>query len=153
RAFVATWPLDALTVNHVEYALWPETGLSGLFACFCDSCRTQAEARGIDFRAMQQAAFDFLTELTTPGVHALPAADALNMFVLRPDLAEWLHFRMDSMTRFTKGLVRSARAAATEGDRTLHIGLECQLPALSRLVGTDFVALADVFDWLTPKFP
>jgi hypothetical protein len=153
RAFVAAWPLDALTVNHVEYALWPEIGLSGLFACFCESCRIQAEARGKDFEAMQRAAFDFLADLTSPGTDALPAADTLNTFILRPHLAEWLHFRMESMTRFTKGLVRSARAAATECGRMLDIGLECQLPALSRLVGTDFVALADVVDWLTPKFP
>jgi hypothetical protein len=153
RAFVTTWPMDALTVNHVEYALWPETGLSGLFACFCSSCRTQAEARGIDFGAMQQATLDFLTELTAPGLNNLPATDVLNTFILRPDLAQWLHFRMDSMTRFTIGLVRSARAAAAEGGRTLHIGLECQLPALSRLVGTDFVELAGAFDWITPKFP
>jgi hypothetical protein len=153
RAFVEAWPLDMLTVNHVEYALWPETGLSGLFACFCDSCRAQAAARGVDFEAMQRAALHFLSELATPRVNVPRAADALNTFILRPDLAQWLHFRMDSMTCFTKSLVRSARDAAAESGRTLHIGLECQLPALSRLVGTDFVALADVFDWLTPKFP
>jgi hypothetical protein len=153
RAFVAAWPLDVLTVNHVEYALWPETGLSGLFACFCDSCRIQAEARDTDFVALQRAAFGFFSDLTSPRVNGLPAADVLNAFISRPYLALWLHFRMESMTRFTKGLVRSARVAAAENGRTLDIGLECQLPALSRLVGTDFVSLADAFDWLTPKFP
>jgi hypothetical protein len=157
REFVGAWPTDALTINHVEYALWPETGLSGLFACFCNSCRTHAEAGGIDFGAMQQAAFDLFTELTSPGrqagVHPLQAEDVLNAFITRPHLAQWLQFRMESMTRFTKGLVRSARAAATQHGRELSLGLECQLPALSRLVGTDFVELADVFDWITPKFP
>lgn len=157
REFVGAWPMDALTVNHVEYALWPETGLSGLFACFCKSCRAEAETRGIDFGAMQQAAFDFFNELTSPGCQAGTsppgAEDVLNAFISRPHLAHWLHFRMESMTRFTKGLVRSARAAAAQQGCALHVGLECQLPALAPLVGTDFVELADVFDWLTPKFP
>jgi hypothetical protein len=157
RDFVMTWPLDALTINHVEYALWPESGLSGLFACFCDSCRMQAESLSVDFDAMQRAALDVLGDVTSPtasvGVPRLRADDVLNAFIGRPHLARWLNFRMESMTSFTRRLVSAARAAAAERSRELDVALECQMPALSRLVGTDFVALAHLFDWVTPKFP
>jgi hypothetical protein len=60
---------------------------------------------------------------------------------------------MESMTEFITRVVRSARQAAKEQGRPLEIGLEYQLPTLSRLVGTDFERLAHLFDWVTPKFP
>jgi hypothetical protein len=157
RGFVRAWPLDALTINHVEYSLWPETGLSGLFACFCDACRARAETQGLDFRAMRSAALEFYGELISPryadDTLSLLTAEVRSAFIKRPHLAQWLNFRMNSMTVFTTGLVRAARAAAEEHHREVKVGLEYQLPALSRLVGTDFTELSYVFDWLTPKFP
>jgi hypothetical protein len=77
----------------------------------------------------------------------------LTAFIERPHLAQWLHFRMESMTEFITRVVRSARQAARDQGRPLEIGLEFQLPTLSRLVGTDFERLAHLFDWVTPKFP
>jgi hypothetical protein len=60
---------------------------------------------------------------------------------------------MQTMTEFVTRVVRSARQAAREQGRPLEIGLEFQLPTVSRLVGTDFERLAHLFDWMTPKFP
>jgi hypothetical protein len=75
--------------------------------------------------------------------------DVLNALLEQPFLAEWLHFRMASMSEFVSCVTRAIRAAP----RVVNVGLECQFPTLSRLVGTDFGMLAESFDWLTPKFP
>jgi len=151
REFVRAWPLDAVTINHVEYSLWPETGLSGFFTCFCDACRARAESHAFDLAAMQRSVLELYESLTSRDT--VLAGDLLNSFIARPQLAQWLNFRMQSMTEFTGVLVSSARGAADQYKRELALGLEHQLPALSRLVGTDFIELADGFDWLTPKFP
>ena len=157
REFVRWWPLDVLTLNHVEYSLWTHLGLHHLFACFCEACRVRAERLGIDFAGMERDARATYEGLMTPQAGAarrfLLPSDLLTAFIERPHLAQWLHFRMESMTEFIRRVVRSARQAAKEQGRPLEIGLEYQLPTLSRLVGTDFERLAHLFDWVTPKFP
>jgi hypothetical protein len=93
------------------------------------------------------------TRQSGPARRFVLSSDLLSAFIQRPYLAQWLHFRMESMTEFITGVVRSARHAAKEQGRPLEIGLEFQLPTVSRLVGTDFAQLAHLFDWVTPKFP
>jgi hypothetical protein len=157
REFVSHWPLDVLTLNHVEYSLWTHLGLHQLLACFCEACRARAESLGIDFAGMERDARSTYESLTTPQVgparKLLSASDLLNGFIQRPLLAQWLHFRMESMTEFIARVVGSARRAAREHGRELAIGLEFQLPTLSRLVGTGSERVAHLFDWVTPKFP
>jgi hypothetical protein len=160
RGFVAGWPsLDVLTVNHAEYPLWPQAGLRDLFVCFCDSCGARAENRDLDFARMRDEAQAFYEELTTsrarpgPAEAKLAPADVLCALLERPFLADWLRFRLDSMSDFVRRVTGAARESARERGLGLRIGLEFQLPALARLVGTDFVELSSLFDWLTPKFP
>jgi hypothetical protein len=160
REFVARWPsLDMLTVNHAEYPLWPQAGLHELFVCFCDACRARAENRGVDAGRMAGEALAFYEQVTARGAGrrsagaTLSAADVVNLVVQWPALAEWLHFRMESMSEFVGAVVEAARETAGASAGGLRIGLEFQLPALARLVGTDFVGLSPLFDWLTPKFP
>jgi hypothetical protein len=52
-----------------------------------------------------------------------------------------------------KGVVKAARGAARKHNPKLQLGLEFQIPALSNLLGTDFVELSSQFDFLVPKFP
>jgi hypothetical protein len=157
RAFVSHWPLDVLTLNHVEYPLWTQLGLHQLFACFCEACRSRAEDLGIDFADMERVVRSAYESLTTPQVGTarkiLRASDLLNAFIQCPQLAQWLHFRVASMTELVARVLGSARRAAQDHGRQLAIGLEFQLPTLARLVGTDFERVAHLFDWVTPKFP
>ncbi len=153
RAFVRFLPLDAVTINHVEYALWPETGFSGLFACFCDACHERAGSIGLDLAAVQADVLAWYRRLTSATASAgdgrVAPAEVLNTLIEHPRLAQWLSFRMGSMTELAARTIGAVRSAAPR----LPVGLEFQLPALSRLVGTDFAALAPLCDWLTPKFP
>ncbi len=150
RAFVQFLPLDAVTINHVEYALWPETGFSGLFACFCESCRERGGTIGVDLAAVQAEVLAAYRRLTSdaPSDGGPRPADVVNLLIQQPRIAEWLSFRMGSMTALATRTIGAVRAAAR-----IPVGLEFQLPALSRLVGTDFLALAPLCDWVTPKFP
>jgi hypothetical protein len=153
RAFVRFLPLDAVTVNHVEYALWPETGFSGLFACFCAACRERAGSIGLDLAAVQAEVLAAYRRLTSAAPRASDAGvrptDVLNVLIDQPRIADWLSFRMRSMTDLATRTIRAVRSSAPG----LPVGLEFQLPALSRLVGTDFLTLAPLCDWATPKFP
>jgi hypothetical protein len=160
REFVAGWPaLDVLTVNHAEYPFWPQAGLRELFVCFCDSCRVRAESLDLDFGRMRQEALALYSQLTAPHGRRrsleprLSPADVLTVLLERPFLADWLSFRLGTMSEFVQRVTGAARDAARVAGDGIRIGLEFQLPALARLVGTDFVGLGAFFDWLTPKFP
>ncbi len=74
-------------------------------------------------------------------------------FLRRPHLAEWLRFRMDSMTRYSRSLIAAGREAAKEHNPKLKFGMEFQLPSLSPILGTDYVALSSDLDLMIPKFP
>lgn len=155
--------LDLVAINHVEYPHlvfqnWPKVNLGDLFVCFCEYCRKEADESGLDFGRMKHEArsmFDFAnTSLRkSQPLASLSPIDLFTFLVRRPLLTAWLNFRMTSMTYYIKGLVEAARQAAKDSCVRLKIGMEFQLPALSNLVGTDFLALCPVFDWLTPKFP
>jgi hypothetical protein len=157
REFVRWWPLDVLSLNHVEYSLWTDLGLHHLFACFCEACRARAANLGIDFALMERDVRAIYEGMTAPQAGAarksILASDLLTALIERPLLARWLHFRMESMTELITRVVRAAREAAREQSRQLDIGLEFQLPTLSRLIGTDFARLVHLFDWVSPKFP
>ena len=60
---------------------------------------------------------------------------------------------IDSMTEYVTNLVRIGRNAAKERNPGLQFGLEFILPAMATLLGTAFVSLYHLFDWMTPKFP
>jgi hypothetical protein len=157
REFATAWrAADAISLNHVEYPFWPQTGLSELFTCFCDSCQAKAETAGLDFERVRHEAaslYELLTTRREESAKTLSAIDLLTLLIERPYLGLWLQFRVSSMSGFVLRVVEAGREAARLHNPELKIGLEFQAPALSLLVGTDFRALAPLFDWLTPKFP
>ena len=159
RSAVAAWPqADLLEVNHVEYPLWPHNGFGSLFTCFCPHCRDAAQAAGLDLPALKRAAASLLEELKTappPGGPAFssPANLVLNAMLGRPEIAQWLAFRMDSMTQFVRTVIAAAREAAAQFNPGLKIGLDFFLPSAANLLGTDYAALYHLFDWVSPKFP
>ena len=157
---VSSWRgLDMLDFNHLEYCIWPRTGLREMFACFCRWCQQKAEAQGIDFDEMKgevRRLYDALVSPHAPGegpVPILSANELLNVLVERPHLATWLNFRMSSMSEFITSMVEAARESAREHNPGLQIGLGFFLPSVSNLVGTDFARLYSLFDWVAPKFP
>ena len=160
REIVATWPsIDTLDFNHLEYPQWPSSGLSDLFVCFCNYCRDKADGEGIDFEQVRREAAALYDTLVTPhsdGPRSPPnlsANELLNFLVRRPHLATWLNFRTSSMSEFIRQVTEAGREAATDHNRDLKIGTSFQLPAISNLVGTDYLGLYDLFDWVSPKFP
>jgi hypothetical protein len=109
---------------------------------------------------MKAEAKSFLASLSSPQNQseegALPGANADDVayfFLRRPHLAEWLRFRMDSMTRYSRSLIAAGREAAKEHNPKLKFGMEFQLPSLSPILGTDYVALSSDLDLMIPKFP
>jgi hypothetical protein len=171
RNLVKSWPaMDLLEINHMEYPhilLWvyPKVDVDSMFVCFCKSCEKAAKAKGLDFDKMREDAKALLTSISKPaggvkgskkrksaGGLATNSDDVVNLFLKRPYLATWLRFRMDSMTEFSRGLVVAAREEAKEHNPKLKIGLQFQLPALSPLLGTDFVSLSADLDFIVPKF-
>ncbi len=157
RAFVEWWrPLDAVGLNHLEYAVWPQLTLRELFTCFCEACRARADAAGIDverIRAELRALYEPRAASAVPDAGPLSAASVLSFVIERPDLVQWLRLRRDAVSAYTERIVSALRDAARAGGHRLRVGLEFQLPALAPLVGTDFQRLAPLFDWMTPKFP
>ena len=157
---VSSWRgLDMLDFNHLEYSIWPRTGLREMFACFCRWCQQKAEAQGIDFDEMKvevRRLYDALVSPQAPGEGPMPSLstnELLNVLVERPQLATWLNFRMSSMSQFITSIVEVARESAREHNPRLQIGIGFFLPSVSNLVGTDFARLYSLFDWVAPKFP
>jgi hypothetical protein len=159
RNAVAAWPqADLLELNHVEYPLWPHKGFGSLFTCFCQHCQDAAQAAGIDFAALKRAAALLLEDLTTaPSVSdsalSSPANLVLNTMLRRPQIAQWLAFRMTSLSQFVRTVTEAAREAAAQFNPALKIGMDFFLPSAANLLGTDFAALYPLFDWVAPKFP
>ena len=160
RQIVATWAsLDTIDFNHLEYPHWPRSGLSDLFVCFCEHCRDKSESEGIDFDGLLREVGSLYNCLTSPSPDVatphsgLSANDLLNLLINRPQIATWLSFRTASMSEFVRQVTQAGREAAKEHNPDLEIGTSFHLPAISRLVGTDFHALYRLFDWVSPKFP
>ena len=160
EAVVSTWPaFDMLDLNHLEYPQFCENGFKELFVCFCDWCRRKAEDAGLDFERMRQeasSAYEFLAAPRQAGPDLLPEVSAntvLRYVAQRPGLADWLSFRMSSMSDFIRSVTAAAREAARTHKPDLRIGMGAQLASVSTLVGTDFVELSTIFDWQAPKFP
>ena len=159
RSAVAAWqPAELLSLNHVEYPVWPHQGLGSIFTCFCRHCQDTAQAAGIDFAAVKREAALLLEDLTTPPSQTdsalpSPANLALNYVLRRPHIAQWLAFRMASMSQFVRTVTEAAREAAAQFNPELKIGMEVFLPSAANLAGTDFAALYPLFDWIAPKFP
>lgn len=161
---VRTWQdMDILELNHLEYPhilLWayPRVDLESMFACFCKNCEGKARELGIDFAAMRKEAVSLIKLLSSPASGgkgrelSVNGDDVINFLIGRPRLAEWLQFRMDSVTEYALSLVATARAAAKEHNPKLTLAMQFQLPSLSRTLGTDFVALASKLDLMVPKF-
>ena len=160
RGVVESWSVaDMLEINHVEYAFRPRSSLSELFVCFCEYCRDKAEEQGIDFDRMKRDAIvlhDALLSGRRVGAgasHGSQANGLLNLLIEQPRVAEWLNFRMSSMSDFIKTIVATARESAAKSNPDLKIGMSFFLPSASNLVGTDFNNLYELFDWVSPKFP
>ena len=166
RELVRTWPdMEIMALNHLEYPhilLWtyPGVDVDSMFACFCKSCEKAAKEQGIDFTRMKKEARSLLASLSrapSRGKRGAPPAvnadDVVHFFLRRPHLAQWLRFRMDSMTGYTRALIAAGREAAKEHNPKLRFGMEFQLPSLSPLLGTDFLALSSDLDLMIPKFP
>jgi hypothetical protein len=160
RGFATWWTAaDAITLNHVELPFWPQASMSELFVCFCQSCRDTAERSGLDFERIHRevvSVYDLLSRrrFAKPGapVH-LGAAELVTFLIERPQLVEWLNFRLSSLSNYILQVVDAAREAAGAHNPGLQVGLEFQAPTVSPLVGTDFREVAPLFDWVSPKFP
>jgi len=164
REFVRTWPdMEIMALNHIEYPWvidWvnPKMDLEGLFSCFCKSCESEAAEQGLDFQRMKKDVKSLVASFSRPSSkgRTSPSANADDValfFLNRPYLADWLRFRMDSVTGYCRSLIAAARKAAKEHNPKLRFGLEFQLPSLSPLLGTDFLALSSDLDLMIPKFP
>ena len=160
QEMVSTWPaFDLLDLNHLEYPHLCEKSLAELFVCFCDWCERRAEEEGLDFERVRRdvaSAYEYLAVPARTGQSRPPEVSAntvLTYLVERPGVAEWLSFRMSSMSDFIRHVTAAAREAARKHKPDLRIGMSPQLASVSKLVGTDVGELHSIFDWVAPKFP
>jgi len=165
RQLVCNWPdMDILAFDHLEYPhmllrAHPKFDIESTLSCFCPACDEAALKQGFDLGRMLNSAKLFLAYLSrgvSPGKTGAPpsvnADDVANFFVRWPRLAEWLSFRMDSMTEYCRLLLEAGRDAARTCNPKLQFGLEFQLPSMSQIMGTDFLTLSFNLDILMPKF-
>jgi hypothetical protein len=146
RAFIASWPaLDALTINHTEYPLWPQGRPDELLVCFCDVCRARAGDRGLDLEEVRLELTTLARRWSEPGPF-LPELD-------RTVVAAWLEFRRDALAECVERVISAARDEAAAAGKNVAVGLELQLPTLAPVVGTDFERLSGGLDFLVAKFP
>ena len=126
---------DMLELNHVEFPFWPRLGLSDLLVCFCNFCREKAQATGIDFEEMKRDVASFYEDLLKAQQSSSDPADTissnviLNFFIKRPHIAEWLNFRMSSMSDFIRTVTAAARETAAKFNPNLKIGMDFFLPS------------------------
>ena len=157
RSAIAAWPgLEMLDLNHLEFPHWPRTGLAEPFVCFCDFCHQAAAAHGIDFEGMKRevaALYAGLGQAGEPRPLAMSANDVATALARQPQLAQWLNFRLVSMSAYIQRMAVAAREAAAAHNPGLKLGIDVHLPALCALVGTDLEPCGRLFDWVSPKFP
>jgi hypothetical protein len=134
REFVRTWPLDGVTLNHLEYPFWPQRDVREILTCFCEACAARAAREGVDLEAIRRE--------VAAGHESLRAGE---LPAESPLLRAWLDFRQRATTALGRRLVAAARPAA--------VGLEVQAPRIAAAVGTDAETLAPLVDWVSPKFP
>ncbi|MDR1175109.1 MAG: hypothetical protein LBK83_06540 [Treponema sp.] len=116
RDLAAHYDLDMIQTcsflyNPGRLDLHPFLGVS-LGGCFCDNCKREAEAQGIDFEAMRSAIKKWADLLTGHELENIEDRLMLRqgnstsaMFLLEdPLLYQWLRFRCGTVTRYLKGL-------------------------------------------------
>ncbi len=147
---------DMLELNHVEFRLWPRGGVDELMVCFCDHCRKRAEDTGLDFEGMKRAATSFCEAFISGRLlpdRTTSFRGLMDSLKETPLLTAWSRFRMTSMSDFIRRVTTAARTSAEKSNPNLKIGMDFFLPSAANLVGTDFVSLYPLFDWVSPKFP
>ena len=91
REFITAWPqADMISLNHVEFPLWPKKSFRELFVCFCKFCKEKAKKRGINFEEMRNEITSFYVFLSTPRLensrqfNELSISDILNFLIKKP---------------------------------------------------------------------
>ena len=119
-----------------------------------ESVAPMAKDLGYDYRAMVAAKdrlLDRFHQLDARNIRAHARGGlvgAYRMLGADPDLMAWLSFRVETLTRYFRG-VREGVAANL--DRPVRLGCGPRSAAFAPLCGYDFVELAEFMDFLLPK--
>ena len=120
--------------------------------CFCDSCKRQAKADGLDLEKVAKALLPIADSVLKPtakqkrNLRLLAEGEVTETAVLlrAGELYDWLRFRRDSITRFYKAVHDSIHAIRPKIDLRLNVcGRDMDYPLLQ---GVDLRALKGHLD-------
>ena len=125
----------------------PANGIDEALSCFCDHCRREAKAVGLDLDAVVKMLADRAIELD-----AAPAGGSRADFASWPDafafanplLSRFLRFRADSVTSLV------ARIADDVGALGRTVSLDLFSPFLAPIVGQSYRRLSQHCAWAKP---
>lgn len=142
RALSQTRGFDGVMLDHTRYpSLIHEDGPEAYFTCFCEICRAEMAASGLDVDAVARAVAWWRSLFLTEGLEPEPFALQAHM----PHLRAWARFRTEKITRYAGSL-----AAAYREKGTGSIGAYVFAPSLAPLVAQSYAGLAPVFDEVSP---
>ena len=133
----------AIFIDGVRYPE-PKPGmLMNYFTCFCDSCFSEAAARGIDLEPIQQSMRTQVNELINSPVMSIEESlinlssgfRVLRMSAMQPILLDWLRFRHAMVER----VIASIKQVAGE---STALWLDVWPPTYGWLLGQDLSRLA-----------
>ncbi len=144
---------DGLFLDWAEYTVY---ALEDHFACFCDHCRSRAQAWGLNWERMQRdtlALWKWLHRLSSISLERMMRiaerpSELLELLQSYPGWLDLLRFKARSVVAFYRDV---RQAMDEEGASDMALGANGWCPPFNRSSGMDYRALAKVCDSLRPK--
>ncbi len=144
EALIKAGTYDGFFLDRIRYPS-PAADLPNTLACFCDHCRREAAALGVDLEAARQGIIELMGEAYGPWdmLSVLLGGQARERDCPAWDLIQgFLDFRCRNVATLCAGVAAMIRRAGLEA------GIDCFSPSLARMVGQDLVALGRHVDWM-----
>jgi hypothetical protein len=146
RELLGSYAFKGVFLDKIRFPS-PANGIDEALSCFCDHCRREARAVGLDLDAVAKMLTDRAIGpdvSTAAGSRGDPGSWLDALVFANPLLSRFLRFRADSIT----GLV--ARIADEAGAMGRELSLDLFSPSLAPLVGQDYRRLSQHCAWAKP---
>lgn len=146
RELLRRYPFKGVFLDKIRFPS-PANSIDEALSCFCDHCRREAKAVGLDLDPVVKMLADRAIELDPS-----PAAGSRADFESWPDalalanplLSRFLRFRADSVTNLV------ARIADDVGALGRKVAVDLFSPSLAPIVGQDYPRLSQHCAWAKP---
>jgi hypothetical protein len=146
RELLERYPFKGVFLDKIRFPS-PANGIDEALSCFCDHCRREARAVGLNLDAVAKMLADRAIDLDPPpaaGSRADLASWPDALAFVNPLLSRFLRFRADSVTRLV------SRIADDVGALGRKVSLDLFSPSLAPIVGQDYRRLSQHCAWAKP---